>query len=166
MGIWKIQNDMKRVLSKSSHNSELWLEIIESLDILIFITMVIVVSLENIIKEKNKCEIMEMHFIRSEELDNNAIYITLLFYGSLVSILSFQHLFANKNQDYVQFFLSFTTQYYLLSTELDFIKITVKITTYFRNIHNLLKEFLGTPKPLCWIGYEIKSRPALSFLTQ
>ncbi|XP_065211121.1 uncharacterized protein LOC135839151 [Planococcus citri] len=157
IGIWKIQTDMKHVFTETSLNSALWLEIIESLDILIFITMVIVVSLENMIKVKNKCDKMEeMNFILNDELDNTGFYTALLFYGALVSIIGFQHLFANKNTDYVQFFLSLSTQYYLLSTELDFINVTIEITSYFRSIHSLLKELLGAPKPLCWIGYEIK----------
>lgn len=159
LGIWKIHADMIRVLSKTSYNSDIWIEIIESLDILVFIIMVIIASLENIFKEKNYCAAMKNFiFTRKENSFYSLIVIKILLYGYMIFIIVFKYLFADTEKDYVQFFLSLSTQYYLLSTEMDFVRVIKEIKVYFRDINFLLKKLLSQPKLVWWIHVERKSR--------
>lgn len=153
IGAWKIQNDIAHVLSKSSYNSDIWVEIIESLDIFVFISMVMIVNLENIVKHKNQCiEIENYDVLQNIEVHRVLIPSSVLLYGCLSFIIVSQHLFANNQKDFVQFFLSLSTQYYLLYTELNFMKVVMEIKIFFRHINYLLEESLKQPKPVWWIA--------------
>lgn len=148
LGIYKIRDNLTTVFTSSHNKTNTWVKIIESVEIIVFVLMILIVTTEaltnntrNQIEETDVALRMREYLREPTEIQNHTLLHTI-FYSVLSSLLIFQFIFEKRSLDYKRFFLFMVGQFYLLNTELNFISIVLNIESYYKFLNRKLIDKL------------------------
>lgn len=154
LGICKIRDNLTTVFNSSHSKTNTWVKIIESVEIIVFVLMILIVTTEALTNNtRNQLEETDLvrrirEYLREPiEIQNHTLLHTI-FYSVLSSVLTFQFIFEKRNLDYKRFFLFMVGQFYLLKTELHFISIVLNVRSYYKFLNRkLIDKLRGVNHP-------------------
>ncbi len=148
-GVGKIICDLTYTFRHFSQRLDLWIGVVRSVEILIFVSTIVAITAENITEErkiKEKLKIVDA--IREsigEDTEVTPAVIYLFSYSFLVSVSLLQQILVKNDRNLPRFFLFIVEQFFLLDAKLRYVKTVQLIKKYFQILNAKLETRLTQP---------------------
>lgn len=149
-GVWKLHNDFVNAFSKHTQKLTVWMEIIQSLELLISLLGIVATTAENIteLKFQDKKEAF-WAFIRQSTLsisENNLFLVFAVFYSFFWFSKILWHFMGTNESDIYSFALKMIGECFLIEAKLKFSVTALRIKKCFKALNENLAEELRSPR--------------------
>lgn len=145
-GLWKLHNDFANVFLMHTQNLNLWMEIVQNVELLICLLGTVATTAENIIElrfqERKKAFLLFIQHSMVPVGESNLLFFFAVFYAFFLVSKIIWHFMGSDDSDNYSFLLKITGECFLIGAKLKFSSVVLQVQKCFEILNENLAEAL------------------------